>query len=128
MLLGRKTLLQYRDGARLVAGSRLTDTVYTDTVYMETAERIGRHPIEAGFNLRQAVVLFSTVGNLMGGDIDDQARAIVDAMSAAKVKRLIFVASLGIYDEVPGKSVNGTAVRSALICRHLAGPRMPSRR
>jgi TetR/AcrR family transcriptional regulator, tetracycline repressor protein len=52
----RKTLLQYRDGARLVAGSRLTDTVY-----METAERIGQRLIEAGFNLRQAVVLLSTV-------------------------------------------------------------------
>jgi TetR/AcrR family tetracycline transcriptional repressor len=52
----RKTLLQYRDGARVVAGSRLTDTIY-----METAERIGQQLIEAGFNLRQAVVLLSTV-------------------------------------------------------------------
>jgi len=52
----RKTLLQYRDGARVVAGSRLTDTVY-----METAERIGQHLIGAGFNLREAVVLLSTV-------------------------------------------------------------------
>ena len=41
--------------------------------------------------------------NLTGDDIDDQAKSIVEAMSAAKVKRLIFVASLGIYDEVPGK-------------------------
>jgi TetR/AcrR family transcriptional regulator, tetracycline repressor protein len=52
----RQTLLQYRDGARMVAGSRLMDTAY-----METAERIGRHLIEAGFTLRQAVVLLSTV-------------------------------------------------------------------
>ena len=41
--------------------------------------------------------------NLTGEDIDSQAKAIVEAMGAAKVKRLIFVASLGIYDEVPGK-------------------------
>lgn len=41
--------------------------------------------------------------NLTGEDIDDQAKAIVEAMNLAKVKRLIFVASLGIYDEVPGK-------------------------
>jgi uncharacterized protein YbjT (DUF2867 family) len=41
--------------------------------------------------------------NLTGTDIDRQAKAIVDAMSEAGVKRLIFVASLGIYDEVPGK-------------------------
>jgi uncharacterized protein YbjT (DUF2867 family) len=41
--------------------------------------------------------------NLTGQDIDDQAKAIIVAMNSAKVKRLIFVASLGIYDEVPGK-------------------------
>ena len=52
----RQTLLKYRDGARVVAGSRLTDTVY-----METAERIGRYLVEAGFSVRRAVVLLSTV-------------------------------------------------------------------
>jgi TetR/AcrR family transcriptional regulator, tetracycline repressor protein len=52
----RQTLLRYRDGARVVAGSRLTDTVY-----METVERIGSHLVEAGFSVRQAVVLLSTV-------------------------------------------------------------------
>jgi uncharacterized protein YbjT (DUF2867 family) len=41
--------------------------------------------------------------NLTGDDIDIQAANIVKAMNAAGVKRLIFVASLGIYDEVPGK-------------------------
>ncbi|HJT72274.1 MAG TPA: SDR family oxidoreductase [Terriglobales bacterium] len=40
---------------------------------------------------------------LTGGDIDAQAANIVKAMNAYGVKRLIFVASLGIYDEVPGK-------------------------
>ena len=43
--------------------------------------------------------------NLTRNDIDRQAKNIVDAMSAASVKR-IFVASLGIssvYDEVPDK-------------------------
>jgi uncharacterized protein YbjT (DUF2867 family) len=41
--------------------------------------------------------------NLSGEDIDVQAANIVKAMKAAEIKRLIFVASLGIYDEVPGK-------------------------
>ena len=41
--------------------------------------------------------------NLTGSDIDRQAKAIVEAMNKAKVKCLIFVASLGNYDEVPGK-------------------------
>lgn len=41
--------------------------------------------------------------NLTGSDIDQQAKHVVAAMRGAGVKRLIFVASLGIYDEVPGK-------------------------
>ena len=41
--------------------------------------------------------------NLTGDDIDLQARSIIAAMRAARVARLIFVLSLGIYDEVPGK-------------------------
>jgi len=41
--------------------------------------------------------------NLTGEDIDRQAEHVVVAMRAARVKRLIFVTSLGIYDEVPGK-------------------------
>lgn len=41
--------------------------------------------------------------NLSGVDIDAQAANIVKAMDAAGVKKLIFVTSLGIYDEVPGK-------------------------
>lgn len=41
--------------------------------------------------------------NLTGGDLDKQARSVIRAMGSAGVKRLIFVVSLGIYDEVPGK-------------------------
>lgn len=52
----RKTLLAYRDGARLVAGSRLTDTEY-----MKATERIGARLVQAGFTVRQTVVLLSTI-------------------------------------------------------------------
>jgi hypothetical protein len=52
----RQTLLKYRDGARVVAGSRLTDTVF-----METTELIASRLVEAGFSVRKAVVLMSTV-------------------------------------------------------------------
>ena len=55
----RKVLLKYRDGARVVAGSRLTDTQY-----LEITERIGARLVEAGFSLRQAVVLLSSVYTL----------------------------------------------------------------
>ena len=41
--------------------------------------------------------------NLTGDDIDEQAKSVIAAMQATGVGRLVFVASLGIYDEVPGK-------------------------
>lgn len=54
----RKTLLAYRDGARMVAGTRLTNTEY-----MRTAERVAAKLVESGFTLRQTVVLLSTIYN-----------------------------------------------------------------
>lgn len=41
--------------------------------------------------------------NLAGANIKDQAETVVKAMDANGIKRLIWVSSLGIYDEVPGK-------------------------
>lgn len=41
--------------------------------------------------------------NLTGDDLDQQAKSIIASMKDAGVKRLIFIASLGIYNEVPGK-------------------------
>jgi len=40
--------------------------------------------------------------NLSGANIELQAKAVVAAMKAMKVKRLIWISTLGIYDEVPG--------------------------
>jgi TetR/AcrR family transcriptional regulator, tetracycline repressor protein len=54
----RKTLLTYRDGARMVAGTRLTNNEY-----MKTAERIGARLIKSGFTVRETVVLLSTIYN-----------------------------------------------------------------
>jgi TetR/AcrR family transcriptional regulator, tetracycline repressor protein len=54
----RKTLLAYRDGARMVAGTRLTDAEF-----LKTTERIGSQMLAAGFSVRAAVVLFSTIYN-----------------------------------------------------------------
>jgi uncharacterized protein YbjT (DUF2867 family) len=39
----------------------------------------------------------------LSGEVDVLARTIIAVMKEAGVKRLIFIASLGIYDEVPGK-------------------------
>jgi TetR/AcrR family tetracycline transcriptional repressor len=52
----RRALLRYRDGARMVAGSRLTNTNF-----MKTAEAIGTQLLEAGFTARQSIVLLSTI-------------------------------------------------------------------
>jgi AcrR family transcriptional regulator len=52
----RKTLLAYRDGGRMIAGTRLTNTLF-----QETAECIGGHLTQAGFTTRQAVTLLSAV-------------------------------------------------------------------
>lgn len=41
--------------------------------------------------------------NLAGANIKDQAKAVVRAIDKEGVKRLIWISSLGIYDEVPGK-------------------------
>jgi TetR/AcrR family transcriptional regulator, tetracycline repressor protein len=52
----RKTLLTYRDGARMVSGTELTNTEY-----MKTVESIATKLLDAGFSVRQAVVLLSTI-------------------------------------------------------------------
>jgi uncharacterized protein YbjT (DUF2867 family) len=54
--------------------------------------------------LRQAVAGQDMVyANLTGEDLDKQAQAVIAAMQAEQVRRLVFVLSLGIYDEVPGR-------------------------
>jgi uncharacterized protein YbjT (DUF2867 family) len=40
--------------------------------------------------------------NLGGDDIEAQARAVVSALTVAGTTRLIWISTLGIYDEVPG--------------------------
>ncbi|QHM51812.1 hypothetical protein C7M41_00514 [Pediococcus acidilactici] len=40
---------------------------------------------------------------LQVNNIADQAKAVVEAMDATGVKRLVWISTLGIYDEVPGK-------------------------
>jgi AcrR family transcriptional regulator len=54
----RKTLLAYRDGARMVSGTRLTNTEY-----MKTVERIASRILDSGFTVRQVAILLSTIYN-----------------------------------------------------------------
>jgi TetR/AcrR family transcriptional regulator, tetracycline repressor protein len=54
----RKTLLAYRDGARMVSGTRLTNDEH-----LKTTERIGAQVVASGFSLRATAVLLSTIYN-----------------------------------------------------------------
>lgn len=54
----RKTLLAYRDGARMVSGTRLTNTEH-----LKITEQIGARIVASGFSVRAAVVLLSTIYN-----------------------------------------------------------------
>jgi uncharacterized protein YbjT (DUF2867 family) len=40
----------------------------------------------------------------LAGQMEQQARSIVNAMHETGVRRLIFISSMGIYDEVPGEN------------------------
>lgn len=55
-------------------------------------------------DLTQAMVGVDVVyANLAGHNIEQQAKSVVAAMTQTGIKRLIWVSTLGIYDEVPGK-------------------------
>jgi len=54
----RKTLLAYRDCARMVSGTRLTNLEH-----LKTTEKIGAQMLASGFSVRAAVVLLSTIYN-----------------------------------------------------------------
>lgn len=85
--------LYLRDAGRLkdfTDSHTLLETVEGDTTDVKTL-------IQA---MKDIDVVYA---NLAGDNIEDQAKAIVEAMHAENKKRLIWISTLGIYDEVPGK-------------------------
>jgi uncharacterized protein YbjT (DUF2867 family) len=83
------------------------------TLYLRRASRIANPDprrvtviegdvLDSG-RLRQAIRGQDVVYTNLSGDMAEQARAIIDAMHAEGVKRLIFISSMGIYGEVPGE-------------------------
>jgi uncharacterized protein YbjT (DUF2867 family) len=54
--------------------------------------------------LAQAMAGQDVVYANLAGDLERQARAIVRAMNETGVRRLIFISSMGIHDEVPGET------------------------
>ena len=53
--------------------------------------------------LKEAMAGQDVVYANLAGDLERMARSIVTAMDETGVRRLIFISSMGIYDEVPGE-------------------------
>jgi uncharacterized protein YbjT (DUF2867 family) len=53
--------------------------------------------------LETAITSQDVVYANLDGELEQQARDIVKTMQRVGIKRLIFISSMGIYDEIPGK-------------------------
>ncbi len=83
------------------------------TLYLRNARRLRGLPADRTRIVEGDVLDAKKLGEAMkgqnvvyanlSGDMEAQAKAIVKAMQAADVKRLIFISSMGIYGEVPGQ-------------------------
>lgn len=99
--------------ARIVEKFALADTDMDVTMFLRNSKRLAdlanQAVIEDGDAADSAQVEKAAKGadvvyaNLSGDNIKLQAQAITEALHNDRVKRLIWVSSLGIYDEVPGK-------------------------
>ncbi|MBI5792390.1 MAG: NAD(P)H-binding protein [Rhodocyclales bacterium] len=97
------------------------------TLYLRRAERMKhltspRVRIVEGdvldkHSLKVVVAGHDVVYANLDGQLEQQAKNIIAAMDEAGVKRLIFVSSMGIYDEIPGER-HGSALE--LYCRSAA--------
>ncbi len=97
--------------ARLATTQLLADEANELTLYLRNPDRL---PDLTAVNVVQGDVndtslLTQTMhgqdiiyANLAGRDIEAQAQSVVDSMTEAGVHRLIWISTLGIYDEVPG--------------------------
>lgn len=98
--------------ARVATQVLLARTDATLTLYARNTRRLGaatdRTRIVEGDVMDKATLAAAMEGQdlvyaNLSGDMEAQAKAIVAAMTAAGVGRVIFISSMGIYDEVPGQ-------------------------
>ena len=100
--------------ARLAIDLFLERTDARLTLYLRKARRLKRsghadrlRTVEGDVldakTLEPAMVGQDVVYANLAGQLEQQARRIVKAMQNTGVKRLIFISSMGIYDEVPGE-------------------------
>ena len=91
------------------------------TLFLRNAHRLGRVASDERVRVVEGDVLDArALGAAMPGQdvvyanlagrLEEQARLIVETMGRLGPKRLIFVSSMGIYDEVPGESGHAALV------------------
>jgi uncharacterized protein YbjT (DUF2867 family) len=76
---------------------RLKDAGPADRVCVVEGDVLDAATLDAAMQGQDAVY-----ANL-SGNMEQQAKAIVAAMNRAGMRRIIFISSMGIYDEVPGE-------------------------
>ena len=100
--------------ARVATALFLNETGAQLTLYLRNAKRLRISGHAERVRVVEGDVLdLKTLGSAMkgqdvvyanlAGQLEEQARCIVQAMKENGVKRLIFISSMGIYDEVPGE-------------------------
>ena len=83
------------------------------TLFLRNVQKLGRDvpanariiegDVHNATKLQEAMNSQDVVYANLSGDVDTQAKAIIAAMKASGIRKLIFCTTLGIYDEVPGK-------------------------
>lgn len=100
--------------ARVATDLFLTETDVQLTLYLRHAKRLKalgqadrvrvvEGDVLDGKTLTAAMTGQDVVYANLAGPLDQQARCIVQAMRNSGIKRLIFIGSMGIYDEIPGE-------------------------
>jgi uncharacterized protein YbjT (DUF2867 family) len=100
--------------ARLAIDLLLKETDAHLTLYLRNAQRlkVSGHPdrvrtVEGDVldarTLEAAMAGQDVVYANLAGQLEQQARNIVKTMDKVGIKRLIFISSMGVYDEIPGE-------------------------
>jgi uncharacterized protein YbjT (DUF2867 family) len=97
--IARKRFLKDTD-VQLVLTARNAQRLEPLDASRESALDVDATDVEALENaIKGSDVVYA---NLAGANMEDQAKAVVAAMDAEGVKRLVWISSIGVYDEVPG--------------------------